>query len=1265
MSTRSKVKNSEEDSFYDDGGKFDRISGANFDAFEKYRRSSDFTSKSLSSHTLPSYFDMLYTKEMQDKRLSSLESTFQAEMTRASQILVSGKLAILAGNNDWGDSTPVHVYDLEEKKLVRTIAGSHGHGACLDVWKNCVVFGSNFGGVTLADFTTGEVKWSVKHSGEWPNLWLSSVRFVDNGDSIVCKGSGVPIEFIVSSKDGSIQNFSRTSDLITAFHVAPDHTTYLVALEKGLIVKDSQTSKVIATVGNSHRYLVDWLSNDEIVYQTTSRQIEVRNIRKNFTEKTITTQDELYALSVTPNKKFVICATQSVVYFYDVKTFQIIAKMKYDYGTPNVDWVTVNFCEALDLLVIGTRGHKLPKGLLTAHSLQGVTNTFDSLAIENPDLVLSPDGKYIAYMETVREEHEWAVNIINLMTMKQIKSSMGHLLRCITFSSNSKKILAFAQTHAEDDKHHHYVIDCATGDKEGLKVDLYAEDSPIVSCVTSHDGKTVACGTWYHFQFLNSEPNMDTHALTSQSKKIKFTGFKDKGLTDMKFTDDDSVLAISETESQAVFLVNRKTQAIKKLEGYLMQSKGVCFDFLDNSRLVAACNLDPHIKVWDFANFDEPIVEKFISTSHNVQKLGVSRRNSEFYLITGDSKFQIMDFETGYVEKSYAIEARSFALNGSIIYITEGQTMLVSHREEIFSAAKFEPVFLPSARQAIDSTLTTCFEELRGQEDLLYESGILDTNFNLLHKFAYENNSRAIKIILYLCKEKKIRVPFVRDLSGRTPMHYALERFSIPVLDILQTEISNYPHNYFEAIRDIFPKLISLRMDSTIDLINQSVIQPPSYQQEKLPQTGVIVDGKFNIAGSNEMWAPLAKMEGTLYPSDEAGRIKAIQTRLVSIPDIFDPELTMKCVKSGFTTLFASRVIQGILTYKWETFARRKYYMNLAVYFVFFGLFMLLVMDVEHYDAAKWGLTALVVIVNSFFALKEVQQIMEEKMYYFTGPWNWIDFSLVVLVYFHSIFNVFTNDQSTVDKIAGWAILVSWAKILSYLRGFRTFGTIIAMIVEMTYSIRYYFLIVILILFGFSHAALLTSDLKFENELESSYNLMLGNFETAGLSINEWCRFIPFSFVLVILMTNLLIAVMSEKFVQIMSRYEETSYYEWARWIVELEQEVTFTPKEHPKYLLLCFPDRSQASEGMDELTQLHKNKEKERKLNSHMGSTSVVLASLVEEVSSIKDSVSRTNVEIRSLKQDMLLLEGRVLTDLKGLHENLSTLQEQIPKKV
>ena len=172
--------------------------------------------------------------------------------------------------------------------------------------------------------------------------------------------------------------------------------------------------------------------------------------------------------------------------------------------------------------------------------------------------------------------------------------------------------------------------------------------------------------------------------------------------------------------------------------------------------------------------------------------------------------------------------------------------------------------------------------------------------------------------------------------------------------------------------------------------------------------------------------------------------------------------------------------------------------------------------------------------------------------------------------------------------IRSYSACAAWMQLLAYLRGFVSFAPYVRMLLEIISDLRVFFMIYVLITCAFAHAILVYDDEALRNKSVAeigaelvrrgfaTYRIgTLGDFD-ADEFVEQWQLHGLFNlctFIVTVVLLNVLIAVISDTFDRLLERSESSSVKSRAQLIAEIE--IIFGPKDPLPYIVL-----SQRGEG-------------------------------------------------------------------------------------
>lgn len=214
----------------------------------------------------------------------------------------------------------------------------------------------------------------------------------------------------------------------------------------------------------------------------------------------------------------------------------------------------------------------------------------------------------------------------------------------------------------------------------------------------------------------------------------------------------------------------------------------------------------------------------------------------------------------------------------------------------------------------------------------------------------------------------------------------------------------------------------------------------------------------------------------------------------------------------------------------------------------------------------------------------------------FVDLWNALDFFSLSGIFFTYVMRLFSysHDRSleeVVRIISSLALVLCYLNMLYYLQGFSTAGEPVRMIVGITLGVRFYLVVMLIVLVGFCfgfYVLFQGADEEFGQSspiqsLFKGYTIMLGTFETNDFSnsvsySSTAVLFVFFTLFINIIMLNLLITYMGDIFDEIQKSAKAEFMYGRACIINEYESLMRVRKNEEkkkekfPKWLQVLVP---------------------------------------------------------------------------------------------
>lgn len=183
-------------------------------------------------------------------------------------------------------------------------------------------------------------------------------------------------------------------------------------------------------------------------------------------------------------------------------------------------------------------------------------------------------------------------------------------------------------------------------------------------------------------------------------------------------------------------------------------------------------------------------------------------------------------------------------------------------------------------------------------------------------------------------------------------------------------------------------------------------------------------------------------------------------------------------------SVFSSRQIQAMMQFKWETYASVIFRTQFCVYFLhltlvslfaFYGSQHVYLTNGRRFSMdTKFAVRAVcfgtVSVTGSFLLLMvECRQLLlDGRRSFFQDNWKFLNVATFAGQIFVAL--LFGLNSRAMQPFAAWSVLLSFFWALSFARGFASVGPLVRMIVKIFVDVRFFFMIMLFILSGFSVA---------------------------------------------------------------------------------------------------------------------------------------------------------------------------------------------------
>ena len=302
--------------------------------------------------------------------------------------------------------------------------------------------------------------------------------------------------------------------------------------------------------------------------------------------------------------------------------------------------------------------------------------------------------------------------------------------------------------------------------------------------------------------------------------------------------------------------------------------------------------------------------------------------------------------------------------------------------------------------------------------------------------------------------------------------------------------------------------------------------------------------------------------------------------------------------------LFSLKIIRYIIKFFWGHFRRAIVKYLFIPFMIYFTIFLLYITWIHKnksqngekssgsFYAADLTSTIILLMFIIYFTYYELKQMITQKILYFITFWNMVDVVSLALNFIIIILDLAGANEENIVTLSGIAVLFMWLKLFYFGRIFLSTAAMIRMILEISYDMKYFLLVLIITIAGFGNCFLIISRNYDGYEFAGntyftaflySYQAVLGAFSLTGFAQSDksYLQFIWFlnTMVGLIIFLNLLIAIMGDTFDRVQETTEENMLKELAKLMVE--NEVLINRKKlfgDAKYIIIIQEEKAEES---------------------------------------------------------------------------------------
>ena len=374
-----------------------------------------------------------------------------------------------------------------------------------------------------------------------------------------------------------------------------------------------------------------------------------------------------------------------------------------------------------------------------------------------------------------------------------------------------------------------------------------------------------------------------------------------------------------------------------------------------------------------------------------------------------------------------------------------------------------------------------------------------------------------------------------------------------------------------------------------------------------------------------------------------------------------DPNFLDALARTNELGLFETQPVRLILQWKWEHYGVWAHMSQMLLYVAFvacFSTWLYHTTRTEECDTTTNALSVVSLVLLLPMLVTEFNQMRRSRHWaYFSSGWNWLELlsivavsTVIVLWWLDSaVFVSSLSDTGNTRAVLPMVVvLLVYMRLLTFLRGFKQTGALVAMLGAVMRDILPFLIILIVVILAFSASFYLLGVFDSPSDsIFSTFTMMIGEFysdDPAGpLGGDGLARLLFFLYITIalIVMMNLLIAIISDTFERVIERQGAQFMKERANLLRDTETvlggwlSVRSAPQPH-KFLHVLMPEQKDGAmvgtiDGWSGRLRQMKDH-----VNQHMEKTKMQINEVKSDVNAQVDDVKAQVDDVKSQVDDV-----------------------------
>ena len=767
-----------------------------------------------------------------------------------------------------------------------------------------------------------------------------------------------------------------------------------------------------------------------------------------------------------------------------------------------------------------------------------------------------------------------------------------------------------------------------------------------------HQSEVIFLGLSPDFSYLISGSTDQTLVLWDFKKKKEKTELKNIGLMKKVVFSSNSEFFTGGKEGT---IKHWKIDPLEEIRAFSAHSGEITgMEHVKCTNELVSGSVDGTIKIWSFSKGREVLLERIIDNNNEISCFIITNDEKNVVLIDDSRKIKSYCLETTFLEETFDFSVKTEEKIGVLNAFMDGRKIVMSgdmggvylweYRDPKFGEGFLLNELLENIND--NEELWSLCEKFMWKST--FSSYIYPIKASFLHYLAYNGEPEKIRRIFeVLAENKELELVFQKDLFGNTVFDILFDQRDITTVFYLLNLASEFipKLHYFANITEVIKKIARLKYQNLPKLLDSRFLTIEKINKKGRKNsclffpTAFFIGKKVNFQESSAVLQPEELIAKKLLIAPKEGEsVYSAKIQILDIPDILKED-GKNNIFEGLAEnegILQSETMKLLVGHKWENLAEGMYHFR--IFYYFFILLMLVVYSVwllplrvrfisDFSRVTRYGLVNLIFLCFlSFFIL--IYLVAEFWKFIRLGPklyFSYIKngyfllslslFTVTLIFDWCGLYNIYF-DEDLIRNLHAFNLYFFALGFLFFLKPFQSFsfGRLLFNVLN---NIKVFILLLVLLIYNFGFIIWILDEswsFAYNSSDENTitywkepfetfnlvYRIMIRDFDSFDREpkplymIVLWVFFLITTFLLIIVMVNIFIAVVFEMELELRRNKEGSLLKE--RCEIVLETDKLCLKQKFNKYFFV-----SEIYEGENKKKDLREIKAKDEASNQDL----------------------------------------------------------------